>query len=69
MVLETITLPGMRDFLAIALEVDPEKRATLEELKTHVFFRSSDFDNQDVKHTNKLSSLIIKRMSEQPQKL
>lgn len=59
----------MRDFLAIALEVDPEKRATLEELKTHVFFRSSDFDNQDVKHTNKLSSLIIKRMSEQPQKL
>jgi len=67
-VLETITLPGMRDFLAKALELDPEKRATLQELKTHIFFRSSEYDNQDVKHTNKLSSLILTRMSELPPK-
>lgn len=51
----------MRDFIGRALEEDPDKRATIEELLSHPFLEKSENDHDYVKLSQELISLINKQ--------
>jgi len=59
-ILRNIIDEKMRDFITKALEDDPEKRATLEELLQHPFLLKGENDHHEVKLSGELAQLISK---------
>ena len=61
-ILENIIDEDLRDFLAKALSENPDSRQSFKQLTEHPFFNQSPSDNQDVKLSNQLSTLIMEQV-------
>lgn len=59
-ILEYILDDDLREFLSRALEEDPDKRASIEELLEHKFLVKQESDHRSVKLSNQLNKIVSK---------